>query len=122
MILTVLLIAIAVQSCQNSKSKTATVEDVLNNPTEYLNQEVSIQGIVSQVDSARQQFSIIGEKEFDKCGVDKCNANEQLPVRYKEALPAFKDKVEISGQITKTEKGFVYEAKSIRNIKDISAE
>ncbi len=121
-IFAVLLMALSVQSCQNRKSDLTTVEDVLNNPAEYLNREVSIQGIVSRVDSARQQFRIIGEKEFEECGVDKCNANEQLPVRFKEALPAIKDRVEVSGQITKTEKGFVYEAKSVRNIKDISAE
>ncbi len=121
-IFAVLLMALSVQSCQNRKSDLTTVEDVLNNPAEYLNREVSIQGIVSGVDSARQQFRIIGEKEFEECGVDKCNANEQLPVRFKEALPAIKDRVEVSGQITKTEKGFVYEAKSVRNIKDISAE
>lgn len=121
-ILAVLLITIAVQSCQNSKSEILTLEDVLNNPTEYLNQEVTIQGIVSQTNSDRQQFSIIGEKEFDKCGIDKCNANDQLPIRFKDNFPKVSDKVEVSGQIIKTEKGFVYEAKTIKIIKDISAQ
>ena len=78
-ILAAFLIEIAAQHCQNSKSEIVTIEDVLNNPTEYLNQGVRIQGIVSQVDSDKQQFSIMGEK------------------------------------------GFVYETKNIRNVKDIPA-
>lgn len=119
-ILTFLHIVIAIQSCQNNKSEQATVEDVLNNPTEYINQAVNIQGIVSQLNYDKQQFSIIGEKEFDKCGIAKCNVNEQLPIRVKESLPEVGDKIEVSGQITKTEEGFIYEAKTIRYIKDIS--
>ncbi|KUJ55347.1 MULTISPECIES: hypothetical protein [Chryseobacterium] len=115
-----LLIAFAIQSCQNNKPGIATVEDVLDNPMEFLSQENTIQGVVSQSNSDKQQFSIIGQKEFDKCGIDKCNANEQLPIRFKDSLPKVGDKVEVSGQITKTEEGFIYEAKSIRDIKDIS--
>jgi len=120
-ILAILLIAIAVQSCENSNSKIATVKNVLNNPSEYINQEVIIRGYVSRVDSDKQQFSIIGEKEFDKCEIDKCNENEQLPIRFKDSLPKIGNKIEVSGRITKTEKGFVYEAKTIRDIKDISS-
>jgi len=121
-IVTILFIAFAIQGCQNSSSETASVEDVLDNPTEFLNQEIKIEGVVSQSNSDKQQFSIIGEKEFDECGIDKCNANEQLPIRFKDNLPKVGDKVEVFGQITKTEEGFIYEAKTIRNIKDISAE
>jgi len=121
-ILASLLIIFAIQSCQNKKSEFATVEDVLDNPTEFLNQEIKIQGIVSKSNSTKQQFSIIGEKEFDKCGIGKCNANEQLPIRFKEDLPEIGEKIEVVGQITKTEKGFIYEAKNIKNIKDIPAE
>jgi len=119
-ILMFLLIAIAIQGCQNNKSGQATVEGVLDNPTEYLSKVIKLQGMVSQSNSNKQQFNIIGEKEFEECGVGKCNANEQLPIRFKNSLPKVGDKVEVSGQITKTKEGFVYEAKSIRHIKDIS--
>ena len=119
-IVTILLIAFAIQGCKNSSSKMASVEDILNNPTEFLNQEIEVQGVVSQSKIDKQLFYIIGEKEFDKCGIDKCNANEQLPIRFKNELPQVGDKVEVFGQITKTEKGFIYEAKNIRHIKDIS--
>ena len=50
---------IAIQRCQNSKPEIVTMEDVLNNPTEYLNQSVRNQGIVSQVDLNKQQAVII---------------------------------------------------------------
>jgi len=119
-ILIVLLITTAVLSCQNSKPKIANLDDVLNNPSEYLNKKVNIQGIVNQIDFDKNQFSIIGKKEFEECGIGKCNINERLPVRFKGDFPTIKDKVEVSGYITKTEKGFIYEAKSIRNIKDLS--
>ncbi len=33
-----------------------------------------------------------------------------------------KDEVEVYGRTTKTKKGFVYEAKNIRNVKSLSAE
>jgi hypothetical protein len=118
----VLLIAFTIQGCKNSNSDIASVEDVLDNPTEFLSQEIKIEGVVSQSNSDKQQFSIIGEKEFDECGIDKCNANEQLPIRFESGLPQVGDKVEVFGQITKTEEGFIYEAKTIRNIKDIPAE
>jgi hypothetical protein len=121
-IVTILLIAFAIQGCKNSSSETASVEDVLDNPTEFLNQKIKIEGVVSLSSTDKQQFSIIGDKEFKECGISECNANEQLPIRFKSELPQVGDKVEVSGQITKTEEGFIYEAKTIRNIKDISAE
>lgn len=71
--------------------------NVLNNPNEFLSQEIKIEGVVSQSDSDEQQFSIIGEKEFDECRIEKYNANEQLPIRFKNELPQVGDKVEVSG-------------------------
>jgi hypothetical protein len=121
-IVTILLIAFTIQGCKNNSSELASVEDVLNNPTEFLNQEIKIEGIVSQLVSDKQQFSIISDKEFEECGIAKCNANEQLPIRFKNELPQVGGKVEVFGKITKTEEGFIYEAKTIRNIKDIPAE
>jgi hypothetical protein len=121
-IVTILLIAFLIQGCKNSSSETASVEDVLDNPTEFLSQEIKIEGVVSQSNSVKQQFSIISDKEFKECGISKCNANEQLPIRFKSELPEVGNKVEVSGQISKTEEGYIYEAKTIRNIKDIQAE
>jgi hypothetical protein len=121
-IVTILLIAFAIVSCQGNKTQIASVDDVLNNPNKFISQETKVEGIVSQVNANKQQFSIIGEKEFDKCGIDKCNANEQLPIRFNSELPKLGDKIEVFGQITKIEEGFIYEAKTIRNIKDIPTE
>ena len=61
-IVTILLIAFAIQGCKNSSSEMASVEDVLDNPTEFLNQEIKIEGVVSQSNSDKHQFSIIGVK------------------------------------------------------------
>jgi hypothetical protein len=121
-ILTILFIAFVIQGCKNSNTGIASVEDVLDNPTEFLSQEIKIKGVVSQSNFDKQQFSIIGDKEFKECGIGKCNVNEQLPIRFKSELPQVGDKVEVFGQITKTEEGFIYEAKTIRNIKDIPTE
>jgi len=121
-IIAVLVIASVIVSCQENKTQIASVDDVLNNPGEFINQETKVEGIVSQTNANKQQFSIIGEKEFKKCDIGKCNANEQLPIRFKGELPKIGEKIEVVGQITKSEEGFIYEAKTIRNIKDISAE
>lgn len=115
-----LIITIAIQSCQNGISRQVTVENILNNPTAYINQGIKLQGVVSLLSSGKQQFNIIGEKEFEDCKIGECNANKQLPIRFKNGLPKVGDKVEVSGQIIKTKEGFIHEAKSIRHIKSIS--
>lgn len=115
------LIVLSVVSCssENKKSKVVNVEQVLNEPKDFLNKNILIEGVVNQVNKDKNIFSVISDKEFSECGIGECNINEQLPVRYSGELPELGKKIEISGIIKKNDKGFIYEAESIRNIKNL---
>ncbi|GBD86838.1 hypothetical protein BMS3Abin03_00762 [bacterium BMS3Abin03] len=115
------LIVISVVSCssENKESKVVNVEQVLDEPDVFLNKNILIEGVVNQVNKDKNIFSIISEKEFEECGIGECNVNEQLPVRYSGNIPGLGEKIEIAGIVKKNDKGFIYEAESIRNIKNL---
>jgi hypothetical protein len=71
------------------------------------------------VNSDKQLFSVISQKEFKECGIADCNASEQLPIRYTSDLPKVGEQIEITGIVRQIEKGFVYEAQSIRNTENL---
>jgi hypothetical protein len=119
-VLTILMVSAFVScSSENKESKVVNVEQVLNEPSDFLNKNILIEGIVNQVNNDKQIFSIISEKEFNECGIGECNVNEQLPVRYSGELPELGNKIEIAGIVKKNDEGFIYEAGSIRDIKDL---
>jgi len=119
-LLSVLILLSFVCCGENNKdSKVLNIEQVLNEPKNFLNKNISIQGVVNKVNEDKNIFSVISEKEFSECGLGECNVNEQLPVRFSGKLPGLGEKVEISGIVKKNEKGFIYEAKSVRNIKNL---
>ena len=115
------LIVISVVSCssENKESKVVNVEQVLDEPDVFINKNILIEGVVNQVNKDKNIFSIISEKEFEECGIGECNVNEQLPVRYSGNIPGLGEKIEIAGIVKKNDKGFIYEAESIRNIKNL---
>ena len=118
--LSVLILFLLVACGENNKdSKVLNVEQVLNEPENFLNTDISIQGIVNKVNEDKNIFSVISEKEFSECGLGECNVNDQLPVRFSGKLPGLGEKVEIAGIVKKNEKGFIYEAESVRNIKNL---
>ena len=106
----------------NDEAQQVQVETILKSPGDFLDDAITIYGIVRQSIAEKHLFAIISEKEFKKCGITKCNAAEQLPVRYTGELPNVGDEIQVSGNIKKTEQGFIYEAGSIKNIKDIQTE
>ncbi len=99
--------------------KVLNVELVLNEPDNYLNKNILILGIVNKVNEGKNIFSVISEKEFGECGLGECNVNAQLPVRYSGKFPELGEKIEIAGIVKKLIKGFIYEAESVRNIKNL---
>ncbi|VAX29437.1 hypothetical protein MNBD_IGNAVI01-166 [hydrothermal vent metagenome] len=118
--LSILILLLVVGCGENNKgTNVLNVEQVLNKPNNYLNKNISIQGIVNKVNEDKNIFSVISEKEFNECGLGECNVNDQLPVRFSGELPGLGEKVEIAGIVKKNEKGFIYEAESVRNIKNL---
>lgn len=103
----------------DQNSDLVEVEQILATPTNFANQTIIVQGVVNQVNSDKQLFSVISQKEFKECGIDDCNAGEQLPIRYNGNLPKVGEEIEITGIVKQIEKGFVCEAQSIRNSKNL---
>ena len=103
----------------DNNSNLVEVEQVLATPTEFANQTLVVQGVVSQVNSDKQLFSLISKKEFEECGIADCNASEQLPIRYNGNLPKVGEKIEITGIVKQIQKGFVCEAQSLRNVENL---
>jgi len=119
--LLLVVISVAVTKCGKieSTSKRVDVEQILQKPAVFVNKNLLIQGIVNQVNTEKQLFSVISQKEFQECGIGVCNINEQLPIRYSGELPEVGKLVEIMGRLRKIEKGFVYEAESVRKIESL---
>lgn len=119
-VLAIMLVALFA-GCSNAHKESNKIEinQVLENPASFLEKQIQIHGVVSQADSGKQLFSVISKKEFQECGIDECNANDQLPVRYNGDLPEIGKQVVIIGMVKQAEKGYIYEAESLGNIKDL---
>ena len=117
-------LVLVVSSCSRSQndSTTVEVEQILKSPTSFVGQTIVVQGIVNQVNDDKQLFSVISQREFLECGIGSCNINAQLPIRYRGQFPSVGKQIQITGKISQVEKGFVYEAQSVKNIEAISAD
>jgi hypothetical protein len=115
------LILIFVTGCGNTSgdSNLVEVEQILDKPSAFVNKNALIRGVVNQVNSDKQLFSVISQKEFKECGIADCNANEQLPVRYQGDLPQVGETIEIVGIVKQSEEGFIYEAGSIKSLENL---
>ncbi len=114
------LMLFSLSNCKvENDSKLVEIEQILEKPAAFANKGILIQGVVNQVNSAKQLFSVISQKEFKECGIGDCNINEQLPIRYVGELPDVGMLLQITGKVKQVEKGFIYEAESIRNIESL---
>lgn len=118
-LLIVLIAALAGCSDGQKDSNIVEIEQVIESPVPFLDKQIQIQGVVSQANSDKQLFSVISQREFQECGIAECNANEQLPVRFSGDVPEVGKPVAIIGVVKQAEKGFIYEAESVRNIEDL---
>jgi len=73
---------------------------------------VQVEGVVSNVASEDQLFTLIDVREFKACGVTDC-APLSLPVRWNGALPAVKDLVRVRGQVEEIQGKLVFAAASL---------
>jgi hypothetical protein len=118
--LLIVLMLFSLSNCKvDADSNFIEIEQILGNPAAFANKGILIQGIVNQVNSEKQLFSVISQKEFKECGIADCNINEQLPVRYVGELPEVGKLIEITGTVKQIEKGFIYEAESIKHIESL---
>lgn len=94
-----------------------SVETVMQSPKDFLNQPVSVRGVVSKHGKAANVFMLISDEEFAKCGLTNC-AEFELPVRMSGAPPAIGDSVIIEGAIHSESGKFAFVAATFRMLGD----
>ncbi|MBX9625548.1 MAG: hypothetical protein K2X82_17205 [Gemmataceae bacterium] len=94
-----------------SGAAAAEVDDLATNPDGFKG-EVRLRAAVAKVNKAKGVFAAIDAREFESCGCIDC-AKHYLPVRYAGELPTVKSVVELTGEVVRTDKGLVFEAKRL---------
>lgn len=88
------------------------VDDLAADPSAYIG-KITVRGAVSFVYPSWNSFVIIDTKEYDKCGVVTCAINH-LVVSYSKQLPKMKDRVEILGELIKSNGSYVLKADDVK--------
>jgi hypothetical protein len=88
------------------------VRQYMKNFEKHSNQNVTIEGIVSNIYKELNIFGLIDVKELKECKVVTC-AQLTLPVRWNGDMPQIKSKVRVSGQARKEKKGFAFIANNL---------
>lgn len=125
------LLAIALCGCDNPRrdetaakpisiSAQASVETLMQSPQNFLNQPVTVRGVVSKHGKASNAFMLISDEEFAKCGLTNC-AEFELPVRASSALPAIGDSVIVEGMIHQENGKFVFALTDFRRLADATS-
>lgn len=115
---TILLLTIALFGCDHPRrNETASkpssipvqtsVETLMQSPKNFLNQPVTVRGVVSRHGKASNVFMLISDEEFAKCGLTNC-AEYELPVRVSGAVPAIGDSVVVEGTILRENGKFAF--------------
>lgn len=87
------------------------VDDLAESPDKYMG-EISLKAAVARVSKSKGVFSVIDAREFEACGEVDC-AKHYLPVKFVGVLPKPETVVLLTGQVVKTDKGLVFEAKRV---------
>jgi hypothetical protein len=126
--LTLFFFAIMLFGCDNPRSsETASqsnsfpvqtsVETLMQSPKNFLNQTVSVRGVVSKHGKAANVFMLISDEEFAKCGLTNC-AEFELPIRASGAPPAIGDSVIVEGAIHQENSKFAFVATNFKRLGD----
>ena len=87
------------------------VDDLAESPDKFKG-EISLKAAVARVSKSKGVFSVIDAREFEACGEVDC-AKHYLPVTFSGELPKPETVVLLTGQVVKTDKGLVFEAKRV---------
>lgn len=87
------------------------VDDLAEKPEKFKGQ-ITLKAAVARVNKSKGVFSVIDAREFESCGEVDC-AKHYLPVRFSGELPKPETIVRITGEVVKSDKGLVFEAKSV---------
>ncbi|NOX25773.1 MAG: hypothetical protein GXP59_06625 [Deltaproteobacteria bacterium] len=106
---------IAAKSHSAATRKIINVNELAANPAAFRG-NIILRGVVAGINKARGVFGIIDVREFKSCGTLSCGLYT-LPVKYIGNPPKLKSFVNISGRLSKNNRGFVIETQSIQVVK-----
>lgn len=96
---------------QSAATTTVQVDDLADAPKKFKG-EIVLRGVIARINAEKGIASVIDEREFKQCGEVGC-ARNYLPVKFSGPLPAPETVVEMTGRVTPTEGGFVFEAQRL---------
>jgi hypothetical protein len=96
---------------QESVADVVHVDDLADHPEKYQG-EIVVKAVVARVNKAKGALSVIDFREFEECHEIAC-AKNYLPVKVESELPAPETVVTLTGQVVRTDKGLVFEAKRL---------
>lgn len=99
---------------QAKASAIVQVDDLAANPGRFQG-EIVVQAVVARVKPAEGIFAVIDAREFERCRSVTC-AQHYVPVKFAGTLPKSETVVQMIGQIVSTDKGMVFQAKSVEAI------
>ena len=98
-------------SAATASSALVQVDELAESPGKYQG-EIVLKAVVARVNRAKGVLSVIDFREFEACGEVGC-ARNYLPVKVEGELPEPKTVVELAGEVVRTEKGLVFQAKRL---------
>lgn len=94
-----------------SPAAAVQVDDLAESPDKFKG-EINLKAAVARVSKGKGLFSVIDAREFEACGEVTC-AKHYLPVKFAGELPKTETVIFITGEVVKTEKGLMFEAKRV---------
>lgn len=96
---------------KDSRAAAVQVDDLADSPEKFKG-EIYLKAAVARVSKGKGLFSVIDAREFESCGEVTC-AKHYLPVKFTGELPKPETVIFITGEVVKTEKGLMFEAKRV---------
>lgn len=100
-----------VAEAQSPSGAPVEVDNLADHPEKYTG-EMTLRATVARVNRTKGVLSVIDAREFEACGSIDC-AKHYLPVKVDGPLPEPKTVVTLTGRVTRTEKGLVFEASRV---------
>ena len=82
---------------------------------------VRLEGVVSAVAPEERALTLIDVAELERCGVVTC-APLSLPVRWDGVMPAVRDVVQLSGEVSESESKLFFLARALEKVEPKQAE
>ena len=89
--------------------------DALAEHPDRFNGEIVLRAAVAGVNEAEKVFGVIDAREFESCGRVDCCDKDILPVKFAGEFPKPKTIVRITGRVSRSEKGLIFDARRVES-------